>query len=329
MVAGKVPTHESLRVLLACQFKTDSDFNAFVLDHFENTFQQLSDGMQRQAKVTLLLSRESTGAVFAALCKQFPGQQEAFAMAVEWTTEAKGLPRRSVDSRKLYLVLGAIVADWLRRFFADAVTLLNKLGLGGVSATGLTAGGVVITIAVGTVAVLRSNKTPAEIAQADTAAAGRADSGGSSEGVPDLAGPRDMEFLADLADPANMRLVADLGHGPKEVRRPLGKNPSQKPPAPQPLPLKLTATAARPAMLPVRIPWTPQRGFEHRFLIAQQPITQMQYVLVMRKNPSNDRTSPDDFVSNISILEAMEFCNKISVRENLPSCYQIESDEII
>jgi len=57
-----------LRAVLA----TDSDFDAFCVDHFPETGERFSNGMDRVAKATLLIELVEAGAIIAALEKYDP-----------------------------------------------------------------------------------------------------------------------------------------------------------------------------------------------------------------------------------------------------------------
>ncbi len=58
----------------------------------------------------------------------------------------------------------------------------------------------------------------------------------------------------------------------------------------------------------------------HPFLMARTEVTQAQYEIVMGDNPSS-RKGPDLPVEKVTWYEAVEFCNALSRREGLDSCY--------
>ena len=58
------------------------------------------------------------------------------------------------------------------------------------------------------------------------------------------------------------------------------------------------------------------------FWMAESEVTQRQYRNLMGSNPSNFKG--DDLpVENVSWIEAVAYCNALSVKENLTTCYQI------
>jgi len=59
------------------------------------------------------------------------------------------------------------------------------------------------------------------------------------------------------------------------------------------------------------------------FHISTTPITQREYESIMKQNPSVTK-SPNSPVSNVSLLEAMAFCNQMSIRDGLEPAYLIE-----
>jgi hypothetical protein len=59
------------------------------------------------------------------------------------------------------------------------------------------------------------------------------------------------------------------------------------------------------------------------FYIANAPITQREYAAVMKQNPSLVK-NPAQPVSNVSIVDAMVFCNQMSIRDGLEPAYIIE-----
>lgn len=63
------------------------------------------------------------------------------------------------------------------------------------------------------------------------------------------------------------------------------------------------------------------RSHVSAFAIAATPVTQAQFRAVMGKNPSHFE-GPDLPVEKVSWIDAIEFCNVLSDRENLTRCYQ-------
>lgn len=64
------------------------------------------------------------------------------------------------------------------------------------------------------------------------------------------------------------------------------------------------------------------------FAIAVTEVTQGQYERVMGKNPSEAQGNPEKPVENVSWLDAVEYCNRLSVKENLDPCYRIEGGKV-
>ena len=63
------------------------------------------------------------------------------------------------------------------------------------------------------------------------------------------------------------------------------------------------------------------------FYIANETVTQREYETVMRTNPSVTK-NPTQPVNNVSIIDAMIFCNQKSIREGLEPVYLIEGSAI-
>jgi hypothetical protein len=59
------------------------------------------------------------------------------------------------------------------------------------------------------------------------------------------------------------------------------------------------------------------------FHIATAPVTQREYESIMKQNPSMAK-NPDNPVTNVSIIDAMMYCNQISIRDGLEPAYIIE-----
>ena len=60
-------TRASVRKLLTAKLKTDSDSDAFCIDHFPDTAEMFSAGMDRKQKVNLLFQREDLGEIYRQL----------------------------------------------------------------------------------------------------------------------------------------------------------------------------------------------------------------------------------------------------------------------
>lgn len=64
------------------------------------------------------------------------------------------------------------------------------------------------------------------------------------------------------------------------------------------------------------------------FLIGKYEVTQGQYKSVMGVNPSQSAEGSNNPVDSITWFQAVEFCNKLSVKENLAPCYVINGDDV-
>ena len=64
------------------------------------------------------------------------------------------------------------------------------------------------------------------------------------------------------------------------------------------------------------------------FYLGIHEVTQVQYQAVMGENPSNFKGSDDLPVGNVSWLDAVKFCNKLSEREKRTPFYQIDGTEV-
>ena len=62
------------------------------------------------------------------------------------------------------------------------------------------------------------------------------------------------------------------------------------------------------------------------FWVADSPVTQMLYRSVLGKNPSRFKNE-DSPVEMVSWFDAIQFCNALSLRENLMPCYEVKSEE--
>jgi formylglycine-generating enzyme required for sulfatase activity len=66
----------------------------------------------------------------------------------------------------------------------------------------------------------------------------------------------------------------------------------------------------------------------HPFYLGTHQVTQGQYQAVMGDNPSTFKGSDDLPVENVSWLDAVKFCNKLSERENRTPFYQVDGSEV-
>ena len=66
----------------------------------------------------------------------------------------------------------------------------------------------------------------------------------------------------------------------------------------------------------------------HPFYLGTHQVTQGQYQAVMGNNPSHFKGSDDLPVENVSWLDAVEFCNKLSEREKRTPFYRIDGTEV-
>lgn len=67
------------------------------------------------------------------------------------------------------------------------------------------------------------------------------------------------------------------------------------------------------------------------YAMSETEVTQGQYQAVMGANPSDFAGKPDSArrpVENVSWYDAVEYCNKLSEREILTKCYEIEGKEV-
>lgn len=77
---GPIPAYHgtspvgAVRNAISQLLRSDSELNAFALDYFPRAYDQFSGGMERNAKVTLLLQYGSPEKVMAALREKFPGR---------------------------------------------------------------------------------------------------------------------------------------------------------------------------------------------------------------------------------------------------------------
>jgi hypothetical protein len=69
---------------------------------------------------------------------------------------------------------------------------------------------------------------------------------------------------------------------------------------------------------------TPMGGF----YIGNAPVTQREYETIMKKNPSFAK-NPSQPVNNVSIIDAMIFCNQMSIRDDLEPAYLIEGSSTV
>ena len=89
-----------------------------------------------------------------------------------------------------------------------------------------------------------------------------------------------------------------------------------------------TSTAAEPANIPANFTKLSRVGTRQGapmggFYISNAPVSQREYEAVMKQNPSWTK-NPAQPVNNISIADAMIFCNQMSIRDGLVPAYSIE-----
>lgn len=60
------------------------------------------------------------------------------------------------------------------------------------------------------------------------------------------------------------------------------------------------------------------------FALSETEVTQMQYEQLMGMNPSQYKGDPKCPVDSVSWFDAVAYCNRLSVREGLLPCYQID-----
>ncbi len=76
----------------------------------------------------------------------------------------------------------------------------------------------------------------------------------------------------------------------------------------------------------------PDEGPQHNvilsqpFWVANTPVTQMMYRALLGRNPAHFKTE-DHPVEMVSWFDAIQFCNALSLRENLMPCYEVKSEE--
>lgn len=61
------------------------------------------------------------------------------------------------------------------------------------------------------------------------------------------------------------------------------------------------------------------------FYIGKYEVTQAEYQEIMRKNPSRFKDNPNNPVDNVSWFNAIEYCNRRSMKEDLNPCYNFGS----
>ncbi|MBL9007152.1 MAG: formylglycine-generating enzyme family protein [Myxococcales bacterium] len=111
--------------------------------------------------------------------------------------------------------------------------------------------------------------------------------------------------------------------------------------------MSLHVSAARPPMVPIRsgrfqmgspgnVPYDNEKPahevlIQTPFLMSATEVTQAQYEALMGENPSyfkDGADAPNRPVENVSWLDAVRYCNKLSQREKLESCYVISGDRV-
>jgi formylglycine-generating enzyme required for sulfatase activity len=64
------------------------------------------------------------------------------------------------------------------------------------------------------------------------------------------------------------------------------------------------------------------------FFLGIYEVTQREYQLVIGANPSSEQLSPQQPVEMVSWFDAVQFCNRLSARENLPAYYEISGETV-
>ncbi len=67
-------------------------------------------------------------------------------------------------------------------------------------------------------------------------------------------------------------------------------------------------------------------SFSYAFYMQHAEVSQRQFEAVMGNNPSSDEGERNQPVENLTWLEAVEFCNRLSEAEKLQPAYEIEAD---
>ena len=62
--------------------------------------------------------------------------------------------------------------------------------------------------------------------------------------------------------------------------------------------------------------------------VSDHEVTQAEYKAVIGSNPSNNKTADNLPVENVTWLEAIEYCNKLSESQGLDPCYKINGSEV-
>lgn len=125
-----MPSTASVRTLLEEVLITDTDLNAFCIDYFSEIHREFSEGMQRTAKLNLLLGYVPAGEIFARPKERYPD-------AVDHCL--RHLPhRRVVSLRPLVHPASAAIATNVQPQPAGCLAELGPYNLGIVKPSNLT-----------------------------------------------------------------------------------------------------------------------------------------------------------------------------------------------
>ena len=139
--------------------------------------------------------------------------------------------------------------------------------------------------------------------------------------------------------PAGMDFIPGQGCAPRMLTAPVAT--AAVPVAGATLP----ATKQRPMMVripagtfwmgsPANEPGRDEDELRHRvelsrgFWLAETEVTQAQYEAVVGQNPSGFKGPGDAPVENVSWYDAVGYCNKLSEREGLERCYEIQGERV-
>lgn len=323
-----------LRIYLDEQLPTIAEFDAFCIDRYYRVYRQFSLGMTREQKTTILIDHIL--------------QRKA-------TLPQKGLRKIWLQVKRKITII--IVIDWVRRTI-NGLSREDSSGTppGGhfFPAIGITIGGGV-TVIVGALLIAHHRN-------------GSPPPAGRSSGVETLAAAssplvrldnRSSIVVADLGiEP--LAQISQISHKSKYDNRTTSKSKKRsmvngeenKPIAgsatrsPRPtteeedeLQSEQTDDTAQEAKPISRTPppaWIPmvlirQAGNAqtpgHAYWLMKTEVTQSQFSQIYNRNPSHFRG--DDLpVETVSWLDAVKFCNDLSMHERLPVCYEIKGDRV-
>lgn len=344
-----------LRVHLEARLHTDSELDAFCLDYHPEVHQQFSSGMSRSQKLNLLIRR-------------IIRQRKQDVLAPSGASRYGSFSRRRSNRRswrKLKpMVLGAIIFDWSRRVL-EAVSQTVSAAFGNAALLGVV-GSAAVGTGVGVFLYKNQHNVPVgpnEAVHKRPDLVYVAPDPGTQPPVPDM----DQSDLAssDFSFPLDSGLIArilDIAVIPARTSE-RSHNLNSQPPdlaVPTDLTSRVDLLTAAPDAADVTAryanpppPWmpmvtihegsmTPAGGDDarhpslpihigHKFLIARYEVTQRQYREVIKvPSPSHFSNAKEDElpVENISWLDAIQFCNALSLNQQLPVCYHISKTEV-